>query len=147
MFDYASGDGPDAASYGRFDTLYGARRGDFGPLSLYGPVGRANLVSPGIRFEAKPSKRLDMMAAVRGLWLAEAADSFASTGIRDASGRSGRHAGTQIEARVRRWLVPDRLRLEVGGAYLAKGRFLSAAPNAPRSGDTRYGFVDLSTSF
>lgn len=147
MFDYASGDGRDAGSYGRFDTLFGARRADFGPIALYGPVGRANLISPGLRLEAKPSKRLDWMAAVRGLWLAQATDSFASTGVRDRNGASGRYAGTQFEARARRWLVPERLRLEVGGAWLAKGRFLTDAPNAPATGDTHYGYVDLAASF
>jgi hypothetical protein len=147
MFDYASGDGNDASTYGRFDTLYGAARADFGPRSLFAPVGRANLVSPGMRIEAKPSKRLDLMAAGRGLWLAQATDSFASTGVRDRSGASGRYAGIQAEARVRRSLVPERLRVEVGAAYLAKGGFLKRAPNAPATGDTRYGFVDLVASF
>lgn len=146
MFDYASADGAKS-SYGRFDTLFGARRSDFGPVALYGPIGRANLVSPGARIEAKPSKRLDLMAAVRGLWLADATDTFASTGVRDKTGASGRHAGTQIEARARRWLIPERLRLEAGAAYLAKGRFLRDAPNAPKTGDTRYGYMDLAVSF
>lgn len=147
MFDYASGDGRDAGSWGRFDSLFGARRADFGPIALYGPVGRANLISPGLRLEAKPSKRLDWMASVRGLWLAQATDSFASTSVRDRNGASGRYAGTQFEARARRWLVPERLRIEVGGAWLAKGRFLETAPNAPATGDTRYGYVDLAASF
>lgn len=147
MFDYGSGDGRDAGTYGRFDSLFGARRADFGPNGLYGPVGRSNLISPGIRLEAKPSKRLDWMASLRGLWLAQATDSFASTSVRDRNGNSGRYAGTQFEARVRRWLVPERLRLEVGGAWLAKGRFLETAPNAPATGDTRYGYVDLAASF
>jgi hypothetical protein len=146
MFDYASADGAKP-SYGRFDTLFGARRADFGPVALYGPIGRANLVSPGARIEARPSKRFDLMAAVRGLWLADATDAFASTGVRDKTGASGRHAGTQIEARARRWLIPDRLRLEAGAAYVAKGRFLRDAPNAPATGDTRYGYMDLSVSF
>jgi len=147
LFDYASGDGGEPGRYGRFDTLYGSRRSDFGPLSLYGPVGRANLLSPGVRFEARPSGRLDLMASLRGLWLASASDSFASTGVRDAAGASGTHAGTQIELRARHWLVPRRLRIELGGAYLAKGDFLNHAPNAPAAGDTRYGHVDLGFSF
>jgi len=146
MFDYASGD-RGGNSYRRFDTLFGARRADFGPVALYGPVGRSNLISPGARIEAKPSKRFDMMAAVRGLWLADATDSFASTGVRDKTGASGRHAGAQIEARLRRSLIPDLLRVELGGAYLAKGRFLRDAPNAPKTGDTRYGYLDLAVSF
>lgn len=147
MFDYASGDGKDAGTYGRFDTLFGARRADFGPVALYGPLGRANIVSPGVRFEAKPSKRFDMMAAVRPAWLAEATDSFASTGVRDRTGASGSYGGTQIEARARRWLMPEKLRLEAGAAYLAKGAFLNDAPNAPKTGDTKYGYVDLSVMF
>jgi hypothetical protein len=147
MFDYASGDGRDTGTYGRFDTLFGARRADFGPTALYGPVSRANLISPGLRLEGKPSRRLDFMASLRGLWLAQETDSFASTGVRDRTGASGRYAGTQFEARARRWLVPDRLRLEVGGAYLAKGGFLHDAPNAPDTGDTRYVYVDLAASF
>ena len=64
MFDYASGDGGNSTSYGRFDALYGARRLDFGPLSLFGPIGRANVLSPGIRLEAAPSKRLDLMLSL-----------------------------------------------------------------------------------
>jgi hypothetical protein len=147
MFDYASGDGREPGTWGRFDTLFGARRADFGPVALYGPVGRANLISPGLRLEAKPSKRLDFMTSLRGLWLAQATDSFGSTGVRDRNGASGRFAGTQIEARARRWLVPERLRLEVGGAWLAKGRFLEDAPNAPATGDARYAYVDLAASF
>ncbi|MBO9623700.1 MAG: alginate export family protein [Sphingomonas sp.] len=147
VFDYASGDSKDPDSYGRFDTLYGSRRGDYGPLALFGPVGRANLISPGVRLEAKPSKRFDMMTMVRGLWLADATDSFASTSVRDASGASGTYAGTQVEVRLRRWLLPQKVRMDVGGAYLAKGRFLKDAPNAPATGDTRYGFVDLVYNF
>jgi hypothetical protein len=147
LFDYASGDSAKADSYGRFDTLFGARRADFGPLSLFGPVGRANLISPAVRVEAKSSKRFDMMATVRPLWLANATDSFASTGIRDRTGASGSHAGTQVDLRARRWLVQDRVRLEAGAAYLGKGRFLKEAPNAPATGDTHYGYIDLSASF
>lgn len=144
MFDYASGDHSDASHYGRFDTLFGSRRSDFGPTALYGPINRANLVSPGVRIEAKPGRQFDMFVALRGLWLDSATDSFASTGVRDRSGASGRHAGTQIEARGRYWLVPKKLRLEAGAAYLAKGRFLRDAPNAPDTGDTRYGYAELS---
>lgn len=146
FFDYASGDGANP-HYGRFDSLYGARRADYGPASLFGPVGLANLVSPGVRLEAKPSKRLDLMAAVRGLWLADRTDTFAFTSVRDKAGASGRHAGTEMEVRVRRSLIPDRLRVEMGAAYLVKDRFLRTAPNAPRNGDARYGYADLVFKF
>jgi hypothetical protein len=147
MFDYASGETANPNTYTRFDTLYGARRADFGPLSLYGPLGRANIVSPGIRFEARPSKRLDLMGSVRMAWLASAIDSFASTSVTDKSGKAGSYGGTQFELRARRWLVPQKLRLELGAAYLAKGRFLKDAPNAPHTADTKFGHADLSFAF
>ncbi|WP_431469907.1 alginate export family protein [Sphingosinithalassobacter sp. LHW66-3] len=146
-FDLATGDGADSSTYGRFDALYGTRRSDFGPTSIYGAVKGANIVSPGIRFDAEPNARLDMSLFVRGLWLESSTDAFVGAGVRDASGNSGSYAGTQAEARVRYWLVPGTLRLEAGGAYLAKGRFLEEAPNAPDTGDTRYGYLELSAKF
>lgn len=42
---------------------------------------------------------------------------------------------------------PPGVRLAGGGTYLAKGRFLDTAPNSPPTGDTRYGFLDLSFLF
>ena len=141
-YDYASGD-TKARSYGRFDTLFGARVFEYGPSSLYGPIARANLQSVEARVELKPGKRADGYLAVRPLWLASATDSFAGTGVKDAKGLSGRYAGTQIDARLRRWLMPDRLRLGVGAAVLIKGRFLTDAPNAPTRGDTHYAFSEL----
>lgn len=145
--DFASGDDRDPAKLTRFDPLFGSTRSEFGPGGLYGLVGRANLVSGGARVELAPSKRLDGFLMYRAFWLDEATDSFASTGVRDRAGLSGRHAGSQIEGRVRYWIVPKRLRIEAGGAYLAKGRFLQDAPNAQASGDTRYGYLDLSVEF
>ncbi|MCA1199209.1 alginate export family protein [Sphingomonas sp. R647] len=143
---YASGD-TSATDYRRFDPLFGGRRGDYGPLSLYGPASWSNIVSPGIALEAKPSKAWDFSVKARKFMLASATDSFAATSVRDASGASGRDAGTQIEGRVRNWLVPKRLRVEAGAAWLAKGRFLTDAPNAPATGDMRFGYLTLSTFF
>jgi len=144
--DRASGDKP-GGRFSRFDTLYGMRRTDLAPAGLYNAVARANIMTPGIRLEVAPSKRLDAFAAYRAMWLASDRDSFSTTGVRDASGRSGDFAGHQLEGRVRYWLVPARLRFEFDGLLLAKGRFLRAAPNAPRSGWTRYGSFNLSVSF
>lgn len=145
-YDFASGDGT-GGHYGRFDTLFGARVFEFGPTSFYGPISRANLSSPAIRAEAKPDARWDGYVAFRGLWLARATDSFAGTGVRDATGASGRYAGTQIDGRVRYWLKPKTVQLSVGGAIIAKGRFLNDAPNAPQTGDTHYGFAEVAYSF
>ncbi|WCT76369.1 alginate export family protein [Novosphingobium humi] len=144
-FDRASGDGP-SATYGHFDTLFGFRRGDLAASSLYNAVGRANIVSPGLRVEVTPSARLDAFVGWRGLWLADSHDSFSTTGVRDATGRSGTFAGHQFETRMRWWVKPKRLRFEFDGTYLARGRFLETAPNG-RRGDTRYVSFNLTGFF
>lgn len=145
-FDYASGDGP-GGDFGRFDTLFGMRRAELAPAGLYNAIGRANLLSPALRIEAAPSKRLDAFAAYRPLWLASRFDSFSTTGVRDPSGASGRFAGHQVEARLRYWLVPKRLRLEWSGVFLGKGRFLRNAPNARAGGNTLYNSFNATISF
>jgi hypothetical protein len=123
------------------------RRADLAPAGLYNAIARTNIMAVGLRLEASPGKRLDWFAAYRPMWLASKRDSFASTGVRDASGRSGDFAGHQIEARLRYWLIPARLRLEWNGLLLAKGRFLRDAPNAPPEGTTRYLSFNATASF
>lgn len=145
-FDIASGDGSQPG-FGRFDPLFGIRRAEFGPTSLYGPINRSNLISAGIQVEAKPSQRFRFSTMYRALWLEEASDSFAATGVRDPLGASGTWAGNQLELRLRYWLIPARLEIEGGGAYLDKGRFLREAPNAPATGDTRYAYLSLLVAF
>jgi hypothetical protein len=147
QYDRASGDGSNSETYTRFDTLFGARRGEYGPTSLYGAVQRSNLSSPGVRLDVVPDKRWDGFIAYRALWLEDASDSFAATGVRDRTGLSGKFAGHQIEARARYWLVPKVARIDTGAAFLIKGRFLRDAPNAPDTGDTTYGYFDLTFTF
>lgn len=145
-FDLASGD-RRGGGYGRFDTLFGMRRAEIAPSGLYNSVGRANFVSPMLRIEAVPDKKTDAFISYRPLWLESATDAFSTTSVRDPSGQSGRFAGHQIEARVRRWIVDKRLRGEISGLVLAKGRFLKAAPNAPQNGNTRYLSLNLIADF
>jgi hypothetical protein len=145
-FDRASGD-KNGGSYNRFDTLFGMRRADLAPAGLYNAIARTNVLTPGVRLEATPSKRLDWFASYRALWLASAEDSFATTGVRDTTARSGDFAGNQVEGRVRYWLVPSRLRFEVDALVLAKGRFLRDAPNAAPKRTTRYASFNITASF
>jgi hypothetical protein len=147
QWDYASGDDADPDRLTRFDPLYAARRFEFGPSGLYGPVMRANLMSAAVRMEVTPTARLDGFIAWRPLWLARRTDEFGNSGIVDRTGRSGRFAGHQVEARLRYWLVPGRVRFDGGVAVLAKGRFLRDAPGARANGDTHYGYTDLSFDF
>ena len=143
MFDAASGDGGKVGKFGRFDSLYGARRFEFGPNGLYGPFSRANMIAPSARFEVTPSKRTDAFVGWRSAWAQNTRDSFAATGVRDAGGASGRLAGHQIEARVRHWIVPGLLQLDAGAATLIKRGLLRDAPNAPDTGNAHYGYVDV----
>lgn len=145
-YDRVSGD-DSHAHYGRFDTLFGMRRADFAPSGIYASVARANIRSPGIRVDFVPSARLDAFIGYRGLWLDSDTDSFSTTGVRDATGRSGDFAGHQVDTRARYWLVPKVLRLEGDAVFLFKGRFLKDAPNAPRTDDTHYGSINLSVFF
>ena len=144
--DYFSGDGT-GGKQGRYDTLYGSRSFEFGATSLFGPIARANLVSPSLRLEIVPDDRTRAHVGARVLRLARRTDSFGMTGVRDATGGSGRDAGQQYDARIQHWLVPDRLQLGLWLAWLDKGRFLRDAPNAPRNGDTHYAALEAIFQF
>lgn len=145
-YDLASGE-KGGKVYTRFDSLYGTRRTDYGPTGIYGPLGRNNISSPGIRLEVTPNKRWDGSIMYRAAWLDSGIDSFSSTGVRDAAGASGKFAGQQIEGRVRYWIAPKLLRLDTGAALLINGRFLKEAPNANGFGNPIYGYADITASF
>lgn len=145
-FDYASGD--DARpGYHRFDPIYGMRRRDFSPAGLLSAIGRTNIIAFGGRAEVKPSARVDAFASIRKLWLASATDAFATTGVVDPTGQSGRDAGWEIDSRVRYWLIPKRLQLEGDFVMIAKGRFLATAPNRSSAADTHYLSLNVSAFF
>lgn len=145
-YDRASGD-RSGGRYGRFDTLFGMRRADLAPSGLYNAVGRANISSVGMRLEVVPSKRIDGFVSYHALWLAQRQDSFSTTGVRDATGRAGNFAGHQLDARLRWWVRPARLRFEANGVALMKRQFLELAPNAPPGGTTLYGSLNLTANF
>lgn len=147
-FDFASGEpstSDDDAN--RFDSLFGPRRAEFGPTGIFGILGRENIVSPGLRISARPSARTDGFVSWRANWLDENTDSFARSGVRDATGQSGSFGGHQIEGRVRHWLVPGNVRLEVGGAWFIEGNFLKNAPAASGNGDPVFVYTDLAFTF
>jgi hypothetical protein len=148
QYDYASGDDDSAdGDNERFDTLFGARRFDFGPTGIYGALARTNLQSPGVRLEVKPSETVNGFIGYRAVYLADKTDTFTTAGVRDATGSSGSFIGHQFEARVRKNLMNGRLQLDVGGAYLSDGRFLREAPNATGGGGTLYGYVQATLNF
>jgi hypothetical protein len=148
LYDFASGDEtPGDLSNERFDALFGDRAFELGPTSLFNFVQRTNLSSPGVRIEAAPDKKQDVLALVRQVTLDEKRDSFGTSNVRDATGASGDDVGTMIELRYRRWLVQDAVRLQIGGAYVFQGEFLETAPNAVGEGDPAYGYAMVSWTF
>lgn len=143
-YEFGSGDdSPTDRRWTRFDGLYGNRRVDLGPTGIYGALGRENIETLGLRLSLAPGARTDGFVAYRVLRLAAAADAFASTGVRDRSGRSGRDAGQQVDVRARVWIRPGVLRFETGVTYLVTGPFLEQAPNATREGNTTHVYADL----
>ena len=148
MFDYASGDSdPTDGNSGRFDTLFGARRFDYGPTGLWGAFSRANLVSPGARVTAKPLKDVQAMLGYRAFWLAEERDAWAAARVSDATGRSGSFIGNELEFSLSWNVLPGNVALEVGGALLVDGEFPERAPNGSGEGDSSYLYTQVSLSF
>ena len=147
LLDIASGDDPRDKSFSRFDTLFGARRWEFGPSGIFGALARTNIIAPGIRMEATPAPRWDVMALWRPSWLYDRRDRFSNGGPVDPLGTSGRFAGHMLEVRVGHWLIDKRLRLEAGTALMTSGALLDNAPNASGFGDTRYAYGQMTVTF
>jgi len=153
-YDYASGDqNPNDNKDQRFDTLYGARRFDFGPTGIYGTFSRANINSPGFRLNVAP--RPDVLATLshRIFWLAAAKDcwggatcSGTSFILQDKTGRSGNNIGQQLDLSVR-WDFNSSLNFETGWAHLFKGSFAKDAPQAPNPVDVDYFYVQSMLRF
>jgi hypothetical protein len=87
-YDYASGDkNPKDNQDQRFDTLYGARRFDFGPTGIYGAFARSNINTPGFRLNVSPRSDVQVTLSHRAFWLAQAKDAWTTTvGFIDALG-------------------------------------------------------------
>jgi hypothetical protein len=146
-YDFASGDkDPNDRDNGRFDTLYGARRFEYGPTGLWGSIARANIRSPELRFSMRPAKDWKFMVAVRDVRLDARRDAWTAAGVRDVTGAAGDEVGQQVEARLQWDAIKRRLRIEIGGAYLFEGDFQDDAPNG-RGGDSRYGYVEATVWF
>jgi hypothetical protein len=147
QYDTSSGDrDPNDQRNERFDTLYGARRFDYGPTGIYGPFSRANLETSGVRLSFVPAPRWQGMVAYRAYQLQSARDAWTTTGFRDASGQSGDSLGRQAEAQFRWNAVENRLGVEAGYAYFSKGRFVErTAPE--QSSPSNYFYAALTVSF
>ncbi|MBH0180080.1 MAG: alginate export family protein, partial [Nitrospira sp.] len=82
LFDYASGDRqPGDSQDGGFDTLFGARRWEYGPTGIFLPFFRTNLMSPGWRLVVTPTPHLIVQVKHRVWYLAQGKDFFGSSGL------------------------------------------------------------------
>ncbi|ADM09884.1 hypothetical protein PB2503_09154 [Parvularcula bermudensis HTCC2503] len=144
QYYYASGDEtPGDDDYGQYERLFNGRRGDLNNTSLHGPLTPANLSAPGVRFSAKPSPRTDMRLHYSAAFLASDTDSFVIAGYRDQSGSAGAFMGHTLDTRVRYWLVPGNVRLEVGTSAFLFGEFLDTVEGGPEGDRTLFGYGQL----
>ena len=111
-----------------FDSLYGLRRFDYGPTDVYQTFPRSNILAPGLRSVTKLGSLHNIMLGYKGLWLQNVA-----AGEED-------FLGHQLEVRWR-YQAMKSLRLEFGGAYLAKGDALESGAYPDNSMYAYTGFM------
>jgi len=146
-YDYASGDrNPNDGKDQRFDTLYGARRFDYGPTGIYGAFARSNINSPAYRLGFSPLANVQTTLSHRFFWLAQSTDSWTTANLQDKTGNSGDFVGQQLEI-MTRWDVNSSVNLETGWTHLFKGEFAKTAPNAPNGQDINYFYVQSQLRF
>jgi len=148
MFDYARGDeDPTDDDNQRFDTLYGARRFEYGPSGIFGPFLRTNMLTPGWRLNVTPRENLQAFIGHRAYWLASDRDIWLAANLRDTTGQSGSFIGHQLEACVTWQLIPDTLALEAGGAWLSEGEFREAEQGRGDPGASSYLYTQFTLSY
>ena len=144
MWDYASGDrDPTDGKSGAFDALFGDRRAELGPIGIYGIVSRTNLNSPAVQLFLRHGSAADFSVQLRGVWLAEARDRWRPANLFDPTGRSGTHAGTQTDFRLR-YRVGRHFEFDGGLTLFNEGAFVRALKPSPNGRAT---FVYLATEF
>ena len=147
-FDYASGDrDPDDGEFNRFDTLFGARRWEFGVTGIHGVFARSNILSPGVGLRLKPRPSLDLRFDYRPAWLASDRDFLTTAGLRDRDGNSGSFIGQQLDASLRWKPSSSNLSVDITAAYLWKGEFLEDAPLAPPADNILYWYFSANFAF
>ena len=148
QFDYASGDHkPGDSQNDGFDTLFGARRWEYGPTGIFLPFFRTNLISPGWRLVATPAPNIILQVKHRAWHLAQSKDFFGSSGLRDITGNSGGALGHDVELRAQ-YAVSANLDFDVGyvhwfkGSYFDNPAILSQMPSGGNK-DSDYFYVQM----
>ena len=145
---YASGDeDPTDLAFDQHERLFGSRRTDLNNTSIHGPLTPANLSAPGFRVQVTPNDRWDGWFQYHAASLASETDSWVIARLRDPTGQSGDFVGHALDARARYWVVPDSLRLELGGSGLIFGDFPKNVPGGPEGDGTVFGYAQITLTF
>jgi len=145
---YASGDAdPGDDVFGQHERLFGSRRTDLNNTSIHGPLTPANISAPGLRLEVTPGAGTDGWLKYSAVWLASATDSWVIARLRDPTGQSGNFVGHAIDGRIRRWLIPEKLRVEAGASLLEFGEFTRSVPGGPQGERTLFGYSQMTFHF
>ena len=138
-YDLASGDDdPTDDQYGRYERFFGTRRRDLGNTGIHGPLTRSNISVLGVRVSFARG-RWDGRAHIQQARLDSASDFWVVAGLRDPDGNSSRDLGTTFDARLRYWLMPGNLRLELVASALWFGTFPKQVPLGPGDDRALYG--------
>lgn len=125
-YDYASGDRQSGDSQdGGFDTLFGSRRFEYEPTSMWGPFSRTNLNSPGWRVIITPAPNLVFQVKHRVWYLAQSRDFFGNSGLRDITGNAGTSLGHDIDLQAQ-WALNANLDFDVGYVHWFKGAYFNS---------------------
>ncbi len=123
--DYASGDRQSGDNQNEgFDSLFGARRWEYGPTGTWGPFARTNLISPGWRVVITPTKDWIVQVKHRAWYLARSRDFFGNNGLRDDTGQAGTSLGHDVELQAQ-WAVTSNLDFDVGYVHWFKGSYFN----------------------
>ena len=150
QYDYASGTASPTGNYSQtFDTLFGARRFEYTPTSLFGPFFRSNISSPGVRVLLRPLAAVGVTLKFRAWYLAQSRDAWAGSGLQDPTGASGNVLGQDLEVRVQ-WAPTSNLSFEAGYDHFFKGSYienLAKVPGNPPATDTDYFYIQTDVTF
>jgi hypothetical protein len=151
QYDYATGGtSGNGSTTNSFDTLYGAKRWEYGATGIFGPFARNNINTPGVRVFAVPHRDVSTFVAYRAWWMADSKAAWQQAqGVTliDPTGKAGDFMGHTVELSAR-WDAHENIALEGGYACLFKGGFARNAPGAPANHDNaNYLYVQTELRF
>jgi len=150
LYDYASGTSdPTSGKSGTFDPLFGARRAELGPSSIFGPIFRSNISSPALRLDAQTSRAVDLTLVWRVMYLAQSKDAWVGSGLQDPTGGAGNYLGQDAEIRAR-WRWGTYLSFDAAYVHFFKGSYiqnLARVPGNPSATDSDYFYLQSQLTF